>query len=98
MLPSRRYIYLLAHVMYQIPFRCKSEAIIYFNKSMLYNVALPWDATMFPAQIKNLNFRNGNAHVSILVSSTRRELSILNPDSESGWRHSVFALGEVTMV
>jgi hypothetical protein len=35
-----------------IPFRCKSEAITYFKKSMLYNVALPRDSCMFPAQFQ----------------------------------------------
>jgi hypothetical protein len=35
-----------------IPFRCKSEAITYFKKIMLYNVALPQDSNMFPAQFQ----------------------------------------------
>jgi hypothetical protein len=35
-----------------IPFWCKSEAITYFNKSMLYNVALPRDSSMFPAHFQ----------------------------------------------
>jgi hypothetical protein len=65
-----------------IPFQCKSEAITYFNTSMLLKTMLLC-LGILACFLNSFSFRNGNTHASIFLAVLDQSFSMipLNPDS-----------------